>query len=262
MNWEGNSWNLSLTISKVLRHILCVLKRVIKCSGHKGHSVSKEAPEVLVSGHRMPLCGEYGGHPWVSLVGAARTVLQEGTICVRDIGNSNPQTEPCILVIKPSNMSCRKPSWEKCQDHRRLLCGPEVQGWRSTKHGGFSSRNGDTVWLVFWSCACEWHLQDACAQLSTPEKTQELSQWVQQRGLPPIPSLREASCSVLQLWQYSLITEFWKTAAIWNSPVCPVVIWETLKVAQFINYLIWNVYRVTPYSFREKRSPLPPIPQW
>ncbi|KAK2114694.1 MAGUK p55 sub member 4 [Saguinus oedipus] len=86
-------------------------------NGHEYHCVSKETFESLIYGHRMLEHGEYRGHLYGTSVDAVQTVLDEGKVCVMDLGPQDVQVapthelKPYVIFIKPlikPNMRCMK----------------------------------------------------------------------------------------------------------------------------------------------------------
>ncbi|XP_015281001.1 PREDICTED: MAGUK p55 subfamily member 4, partial [Gekko japonicus] len=85
-------------------------------NGREYHYVSRETFENMVYTHRMLEYGEYKGNLYGTSVDAARTVHDEGKICIVDLEPQNIQLarthelKPYIIFIKPSSVSCMKQS--------------------------------------------------------------------------------------------------------------------------------------------------------
>ncbi|KAM8789722.1 MAGUK p55 subfamily member 4 [Rhynchonycteris naso] len=160
-------------------------KKSYEMDGREYHYVSRETFESLMYGHRMLEYGEYKGHLYGTSVDAVKAVLDEGKICVMDLGPQGIQVarthelKAYVIFIKPPNMNYMKQSRKNAKIITDYFVDMKFKDEDLQEMEELAQKMEMQFGQFFDHVIVNDNLQDACVQLlSAVQKAQEEPQWV------------------------------------------------------------------------------------
>ncbi|KAM7153098.1 MAGUK p55 subfamily member 4 isoform 1-T2 [Macrochelys suwanniensis] len=154
-------------------------------NGREYHYISKETFENMVYSHRMLEHGEYKGHLYGTSVDAARTILDEGKICIVDLEPQGIQMarthelKPYIIFIKPPSMSCMRQSRKNARIITDYYVNMKFKEEDLQEMEDCAKKMETQFGQFFDQVIVNDNLQEACVQLlSAVHQAQDEPQWV------------------------------------------------------------------------------------